>query len=255
MRGTEDGRARSNYPDPAGCPEPLPFVQALVEGGAAAWRRIDAWSDIDLNVFVDEGTFEETFRAVEDALLTVGPIEHTVVAHGPSETGMQQRFYRLRGASPFLLVDLAVLDNTATEKYLQPEIHGEGVVYFDRTGVTKVPPLDRAQFDRKLRERLETLRGETEMFHVFVEKEMNRGNLIEAISYYRAYVVNSLLEVLRMKHGPLHHAFRTRYVHYELPRGVSERLQEFLFVRDQEDLRRKYRDALQWFRQTADEIP
>ena len=78
--------------------EPLPFVRALVEGGAAAWRRIDAWSDIDLNVFIEEGKFAETFRAVEDALASLSPIEQTFGEHGPSEeAGMEQKFY-LSGA-------------------------------------------------------------------------------------------------------------------------------------------------------------
>src|SRR6266581_7336289 len=198
--------------------KPLPFVLALVEGGAAAWGRIDTWSDIDLNVYIEEGKFVETFHTVETALRGLSPIDHTFVAHGPSEGGMQQKFYRLEGAGPFLQVDLAVLSPSAVEKYLEPEIHGANVVYFDRTGVAKVPPLDRAAFDRKMRERLATLKDQTEMFHVFVEKEIRRGNAIEAVANYRAYVFGPLLDVLRMKHGPLHHTFRTRYVHYELPR-------------------------------------
>ena len=234
--------------------EPLPFIDALVEGGAAAWGRIDAWSDIDLNVFVQEGTFDEAFRAVEESLRTLSPIEHTFVAHWPAEGGMQQKFYRLSRADPFLVVDLAVLTPSATEKFLEPELHGDSVVYFDKTGVTKVPRLDRREFDRKLWERLATLRDQTEMFHVFVEKEMNRGNWIEAISEYRAYVVGPLLEALRMKHGPLHHRFRTRYVHYELPGEVVEHLQSLLYVRDADDLRKKYAEGLRWFREVAAEV-
>lgn len=235
--------------------EPLPFVHALVEGGAAAWRRIDAWSDIDLNVFVAEEKIDETFMVVEESLRSLSPIAQTFVAHGPSEEmGMQQKFYRLEHASPFLIVDLAVLTSVAKEKFLQPEIHGDNIVYFDKTGVTRVPPLDREQFDRKLQERLTTLKGQTEMFHVFVEKEMNRGNLIEAIADYRAYVVGPLLEVLRMKHAPLHYPFRTRYVHYEVPQDVVKRIQDLLFVRDGKDLRRKYEEALQYFRQVAAEV-
>jgi hypothetical protein len=86
------------------------------------------------------------------------------------------------------------------------------------------------------------------MFHIFVEKEMNRGNLIEAIDNYRAYVCGPLLELLRMKHGPLHHTFRTRYVDRELPREAVRRYQALLFVRDADDLARKYREALAWLR-------
>jgi len=235
--------------------EPLPFVDALLEGGAAAWRRIDAWSDLDLNVFADDASVDEVFRIIEDALRRLSPIEHVFVAHGPSEGGMQQKFYRLERASPFLLVDLAVLTSAAREKFLEPEIHGDNLVYFDKTGITKSPPLDRVAFDGKLRARLAHLRDETEMFHVFVEKEANRGNWIEAIDNYRVYVIGPLLEVLRMKYGPLHHHFRSRYVHYELPRDVVARLQSLFFVSGPEDLQIKYREALRWFREVVEDFP
>ncbi len=234
--------------------EPLPYVDALVEGGAAAWGRIDAWSDVDLNVFTEDGKVGDVFPVVEGALRALSPIEHTFVAHGPSEGGMQQRFYRLERAGPFLLVDLAVLPRSEKEKFLEPEVHGNSIVSFDKTGVTKVPPLDRAAFDRKVRERLARLRDQTEMFHVFVAKELNRGNLIEAIDNYRAYVCGPLLELLRMKHGPLHHTFRTRYVHRELPREAVRRYQALLFVRDTDDLSRKYREALAWLRDVLAEL-
>jgi hypothetical protein len=68
------------------------------------------------------------------------------------------------------------------------------------------------------------------------------------------YVLGPLLEVLRMKHGPLHHRFRSRYVHYELPRDVVARLQSFFFVSDFEDLRVKYPEALRWFREVAEDL-
>lgn len=231
--------------------EPLPHVVALYEGGAAAWGRLDRWSDVDLYIVAEEGAASETFRTVEGALRTLSPIERTFVARWPKESGIEQAFYRLEGAGPFLLVDLAVLTPAAPDKFLEPEIHGPNVVYFDKTGVTKAPPLDRAAFDAKMRERLARLREHVEMFHAFVEKEMNRGHWIEAIDDYRAYVVGPLMEALRMEHRPLHHAFRTRYVHDEWPPEVVARVQELLFVRDPDDLRRKYADALRWFRETA----
>ena len=34
--------------------EPLPYVHAMWEGGAAAFGRVDEWSDIDLQVDADD---------------------------------------------------------------------------------------------------------------------------------------------------------------------------------------------------------
>ncbi|HKZ63003.1 MAG TPA: hypothetical protein VJ400_01025 [Thermoplasmata archaeon] len=234
--------------------EPLPFVDALVEGGAAAWGRLDPWSDVDLYAFVEDGKTEEAFHAIEGALQTLSPIQHTFAAQWPPASGIHQKFYRLEAAGPFLLVDLAVVTRSAPEKFLEPEIHGDNVVYFDKTGITRIPPLDRDAFHRKLRERLAHLQDGTEMFHAFVEKELNRGNGIEAFDNYRTYVLGPLLEVLRMKHGSLHHSFRARYVHSELPADVVARYRMLLFVSGPDDLRSKYPEALRWFREVARDL-
>jgi len=45
--------------------KPLDYVHAFYEGGAAAFNRIDEWSDLDLYLVVDEEKVNETFVAVE----------------------------------------------------------------------------------------------------------------------------------------------------------------------------------------------
>lgn len=234
--------------------EPLPSVLAFYEGGAVAWGRLDAWSDVDLYVVVEDAAVEETFRVVEEALSRVAKIERRFPVPHPPASGTAQVFYRLEGAGPHLLVDLAVLTRSAPEKYLEPEVHGKNVVYFDRAGVTEVPPLDRAAFDARMRERLERLRGRFDVFAPFVEKELHRRNWLEALDAYRVIVLGSLVEVLRMKHGPLHHGFGMHYVRYELPPEVVERLERLAFVGAPEELAAKNGEAARWFHETVADL-
>jgi len=238
-----------------GALEPLPRVLAFFEGGAIAWGRLDAWSDVDLYVVVEDDAVDDAFRVVDGALADLARIEQKFTVPHPPASGIAQAFYRLEGAGPHLLVDLAVLKRSAPDKYLEPEIHGNNVVYFDKAGVTKVPPLDRAAFAAKMGERLDRLRGRFAMFAPFVEKELNRGNALEAIDAYRAIVLGSLVEVLRMKHGPVHYGFGMHYVHHELPPDVVARLVDLAYVRDPNDLAAKYREASAWFREVVQEPP
>ena len=48
--------------------EPLEFVNAMWEGGSAAFNRLDQWSDIDLQFDVADDKVEETFQAVQAVL-------------------------------------------------------------------------------------------------------------------------------------------------------------------------------------------
>lgn len=234
---------------------PLSQVHAFWEAGAAAFSRIDEWSDIDLYIVVDDAAaVTETFRRVEETLTRLSPIRVKHEVSWPPASGIHQKFYRLEDTDEYLLVDLAVMTVAAPDKFLVREIHGNAVIYFDKDGTVAPPPLDRESFVRALLERRRRLIERMELFGPFVQKEMGRGNRLEALEFYRALVIPSLVEALRMRHGPLHYDFRMRYVYRELPPEVVRRLEGLAFVKDSEDLTAKYRETMAWFHKAVQEV-
>ena len=119
--------------------EPLSYVHAFWEAGAAAFSRIDEWSDIDLYIVVDDDTVPTTFQVVEQALTRLSPIQLTHEVTWPPASGISQKFYRLDKTSEFLLVDLAVLTVSAPDKFLVREVHGEAVFLFNKATRSKSP--------------------------------------------------------------------------------------------------------------------
>src|SRR5947199_10651460 len=89
--------------------EPLSFVQAFYEGGAAAFHRIDVWSDIDLYIVVDDAMVPKTFRIVEKVLASLSPIRLIHEESWPAASGIFQKFYHLDKAGEYFLVNSAVL--------------------------------------------------------------------------------------------------------------------------------------------------
>jgi len=92
------------------------------------------------------------------------------------------------------------------------------------------------------------------MFNSFVQKEINRGNYLEAIDFYRVLTLGSLVEALRMTYSPLHHDFRIRYIHYEIPLEEIEKLKRLFFVKDEKDLQEKHHEGTKWFHEIMSEI-
>ncbi len=229
------------------------FVDAFWEAGAAAFGRVDAWSDLDLYAVVDDARVEDTFRVIESALERLSPIRLRYTPTHPPESGMAQAFYRLARTTDYQLIDFAVFKRSAHDKYLEPELHGNAVFAFNKRGL-RPPRLDLDGFLEALWARRERTRTRVELFACFVQKELNRGNLLEAIDVYRGLVLDSLVEALRMKHFPVHYGFKMRYVHYELPRPVLARLESLYLVRDAADLQAKYPEAVAWFRETVDSL-
>lgn len=92
------------------------------------------------------------------------------------------------------------------------------------------------------------------MFNIFVQKEINRKNHVEALELYRGLTLAALVEALRMKHNPLHYDFRTRYMCYGLPSEMVSRLERLYFVKDENDLQKKHREATECFKAAISEI-
>src|SRR2546426_11255274 len=149
----------------------LPSVHAFWEAGAAAFNRIDEWSDIDLYSVVDDAAVPQTFEIVEKTLSGLSPIRLKHAVSWPDASGIHQKFYHLEGTSEYLLVDLAVMTLSEPDKFLVREIHGEAVFFFNQEGRIVIPPLDTEAFVRGLLGRRRRLAERMELFGPFVPKE------------------------------------------------------------------------------------
>ncbi len=234
--------------------KPLSNVYALWEAGAAAFNRVDEWSDIDLYVVVEDDHIEETFLSMERALLPLSEFDLTFRLPEPTWHGHSQVFWRLKNASHFLFLDIVVMKRSSKDKFLQFKIHGRPVIHFDKIGIVRDAPIDPEFFFKKIEARLESLKTTFPLFQVLTLKELNRGNDVEALSYYISYTYRPLLEVLRIKYCPYHYNFFTTYVYYELPPGVVNRLKKLYFVANVEMLRKCQTEAEVLFWEVVESI-
>ncbi len=234
--------------------EPRADVLAMWEGGAAAFDRVDEWSDIDLQVDVQDDHVAEIFPLVEATLAALSPIELRYEIPQPAWHGHAQVFYRLRDTSKFLLLDFVVIQHSNANKFLEPEIHGHALVHFDKANVTAPPTWDQSAHANKLRARLNTLRVTFDLFQIMTLKELARHNDIEALMFYHSFTLRPLVEVLRMQHAPARYNFHTRYLYYDLPKAIVRELDALFFVANADELRVKRERAAAWFYATLNQI-
>ncbi len=234
--------------------EPLNFVHTLWQGGAAAFNRVDQWSDIDFMVIADREFIPRVFETVETAIEKLAGFDLIFDVPQPTSHGFFQKFYRLKNTSPFLLIDFAVGELEKPDKFLEPEIHGNPIVHFDRKNIIASQPLDKEKFRKNMMLALERNKAKVDMFALFFDKEFNRGNYMDAFDFYYNFAIGSLLAVLRMKHSPYHYTFRSKYANYDLPPEVVKRLEELYFVKDPEDMKAKYGQIREWFQSVVRDL-
>ena len=230
---------------------PLEYTRAMWEAGAAAFQRVDPWSDIDLMLDVEDDFVPQTFAVIEDVIEQLGGYDLKYEIPQPSWHGHAQTFYRLKRASPFLLLDIAVMKHSNPNKFLEPDMHGQVIRLFDKAGVIQQTPGEGKATPAQMQERLESLILTFDMFQILPLKEIERGNWIEALAFYNSFTLRPLVEVLRITHCPERYSFHTRYVYYDLPALAIQRLENLYFVPSPQDLRPKQQEAQDWFRQVS----
>ena len=226
--------------------KPLDYIQAFWEGGAAAFNRIDKWSDIDLYILSEENKISQTVIEVENALSSLSPIILKFEVFNSTYLNVKQAFYRLRNSSKYLLVDLVILTRKSPEKFIAFQIHGDIIFYFNKTTYLKPAKINMQNLKSKLKSRLRRLKAKFEMFNCFVQKEINRKNFVEAVTLYQKITLLTLIEVLRIKHTPFHHDFKVHYISYELPKKIVKELECLSFIENGIDLQEKYCQATKW---------
>jgi hypothetical protein len=234
--------------------KPLPYVHALWEGGAAAWNRLDQWSDIDVQADADLDRISDVFDETEKALTQLSPIELLYALPEPTWHGHSQRFYKLRDASEFLLIDYVVMRHGQGERFNEVERHGNPLVHFDKSGVVTQSRVERGPWLERLQSRLDSLKTLFPMFQSLTKKELARGNDIEAVAFYYAYTLRPLVEMLRIRHVPFMHDYSTRYVHYDLPEELVRQLNQLYYVGNAQELEAKREQAERLFYSTLSDV-
>jgi hypothetical protein len=217
------------------------------QAGSIAFDRSDRWSDVDIYIVVDDPMVEAVFNRIEKIVVSLSGYDRKYRLPEPTWHGHSQVFYRLKKASPFLFLDIAVMRRSSKDKFLQYRIHGTPVVHFDKAGIIRDDPVDAAALLARLKERLKAMKETFKLFEVLTLKELNRGFDIIALNFYQSSVIRPLIEVLRIKYSPYHYNFHTAYLYYDLPQKTVARLRRLCFVKDGRELRKRHREAVAWF--------
>jgi hypothetical protein len=81
-----------------------------------------------------------------------------------------------------------------------------------------------------------------------------RNEPVHACGMYQRWLVEPLIELLRMKHCPERSGFHTTYLKWDLPSDATERLRPLMMVADLHDIGRSLPIVEAWIRALIDEL-
>jgi predicted nucleotidyltransferase len=227
--------------------EPLNFVLGLWQGGSQAHGYTDEWSDLDVAVIVEDNSVQKTFDIVETVLAEIGEIELKYRVPEPTWHGHSQCFWRLKQASPFLLIDFAVIKRSSNNEFLEIERHGNVPIAFDKANLIIPQHLDINKHLSRMQSRFNEIKIRFDLLQPLVQKEIYRGHLVEAIGNYHAWTLLPLVEVLGMIYRPHRFDFQLKYFSRDFPPEIVDRVTSLYCITNLEDLATKQQIAASYF--------
>ncbi len=228
--------------------EPLPYIYAFWLEGADANETVDEYSDLDFWVDFEDEYEEQAYSAVETALSALEEIDYKyVVKHGHQK--IRQRIYHLAGTSEYLMIDFCwQLHSRPKDEYTYNENdHIEAAkVIFDKDNIIRHKPLDLSAYTVWNTARLEEAKYRRSQ-QIRAQKYVQRGQFLEAYAYYNRYVLEPLIDLLRLIYTPAHAEYYLIHISQHIPETEREKLECFAKIGTLSDIKEKIPQAGEWF--------
>jgi predicted nucleotidyltransferase len=236
--------------------EPLPFIYALWLEGADAIGTTDEYSDIDFWVDFEDEHEEQTIDAVERALSELAEIDYKyIMRHGHPK--IRQRIYHLAGTSDYLLIDFCWQLHSRLKDENIAYYENDGIeaakVIFDKDGIIKHKKFNPSDFFHENAERLEEAKYRRSQ-QIRAEKYVRRGQYLEAYAYYNRYVLEPLIDLLRLIYTPAYADFYLLHISQHIPETERKRLEFFAQIGSLEDIDEKISQAGKWFDELVERV-
>ena len=233
--------------------EPLPFIYALWLEGADAIGTVDEYSDIDFWVDFEDEYEEQAYEAVENALSEIAELDYKyIMRHGHPK--IRQRIYHLAGTSEYLMIDFCwQLHSREQYAFHENDKIETAKVIFDKKNIIRYKPLNLSAFSEQNRSRLEEAKYRRTQ-HIRAEKYVYRGQYLEAYAYYNRYVLEPLVDLLRLIYTPAYADYYLVHISQHIPADERERLEYFAQIGSLDDIERKIPQAGQWFDELVERV-
>lgn len=222
------------------------YVYAFWIEGADADGRVDDYSDLDIWFDVEDRYVDRFVQQIKTNLIKLAPLDFVhEKKHGHPQ--IRQLFLHLEGTTDFLIIDLCVQSHSRKIEFIIENKDEEPKVIFDKRNVINYRNLDMAEFEHDLKERIEELNKTFLFFSIWVTKEINRNNYLEALNYYHQYILKPLVELCRIRYEPTKKDFYLKHIKHDLPERLVLLLEDLYNVNSIDKIKQKMVKAKELF--------
>lgn len=188
------------------------FVVAAWEGGSAATKKLDEYSDLDVLIVCEDDSVERVFDMLEYHLENAYGIMRKYRVPEPTWHNFSQSFYQIKNTSELFYLDIAVIKKSIPDKFTDPLRHGEGVFWFMKKDVfdESVDTMD--DVNKRCKKFYKQATESDFLMILETKKALVRGRFVEAFPMYYGFIVRHLAVMLNLKNRKEKVDFNLRYI-------------------------------------------
>jgi len=223
------------------------------EGGSLATSYFDEYSDFDLAVIAKDDAIDEILAKVETYLKDNYGIKHKFRIPEPNWHGHSQCFYIIDNCPETFYVDFLIEKESAGNRFLESDRHGNAVVWFDKKGYIDGTPTPEEVIRKKCQDQLKMVKTYLPFTFKDVQKQIYRKNKIDAFALYIS-LVSRIVLLMNIKYRPAKHDFGMRYLHRDFPPEEQQLIEKLLYVKSLEELQANLLEIIEIYAQLVSDL-
>ncbi len=224
------------------------------EGGSKATGLNDDFSDLDLELIVEDDAVEKTFELIEKLLEENFGILRRFRMPEPAWHGFSQVFYLIDKMPKHFYLDLAIIKKSIEEKLTDPARHGHAYIWFDKANVHQVVEETQEQVLSRCKNLYQRATQLDFLMMIEIEKNLDRNQFTESFPGYFRFISNQLAVMLNLQYRIEKVDFGLRYAYRDYPLEINNLLKDLLMVKDLDDLKNKYTILKDTYLKLKDEL-
>ncbi len=228
-------------------------VYAMWLEGSDGTGTSDEFSDLDINVDVEDGYEIVALTNIKKFLEDLGKLDSISVITRPNEDLWFQVFH-IATTSPYLLIDVNIQRHSRDFSFYRENKAEIPVVLFDKANVIQFKNVDSEEQSQHMQAEMQLYVSRIEQTSR-IEKYLKRGKFLEAFAYYQRYVLESVVGLARILHTPLNTSYNLVSISKQLPLDIVKKIEYLYQISSLKDIEDKLPIAIRLFRDLQANYP
>lgn len=213
-----------------------PSILAAWEGGSAATRRMDEFSDLDLSIVAIDDQIEVIFADLEAFLKKNFTILNKYRVPEPAWHGVSQCFYQIDHVTPFVYLDIAVIKESLPDKLMESDRHGYGHIWFEKKPIYDPQPSSPKVMIERGKRLFQSVTQTDFLIITEIKKGIARGSFIDVFPTYFSFISRHIAVLMNLKYRPERADFGLRYAKIDYDKNDVELIEHAMKVSTIEEL-------------------